>query len=530
MGNYLNIGNAGFSVVREGIYVDKTGLISFMNRILGTRDKLSCVSRPRRFGKSYAAQMLCAYYDKSCDSRKLFEDLAISKDPSFETHLNQYNVIYLDITGFVSRAFVAGTMSWIVQELQKEVIHELCAACPEAEKKEYLPDMLYDISQVTGEKFIFIIDEWDALFREAKADTFSQDCYIQLLRGLFKDSGRTDKMIAAAYMTGILPIKKYGTQSAMTDFREYTMLAPKRLAEYVGFMEPEVRALCEQYGMDFEEAKKWYDGYSFSRVKSIYNPNSVIEAVKSGEFGNYWTQTETFETLRIYIDMDEDGLKEAIIQMLGGARIKIDVGAFQNDMTTIKGRDDILTLFVHLGYLAYDMSSRSVYIPNEEIREEFVRAVTHGRHTEIAKLIRGSDALLDATLNRDEEAVAAAIEEAHQAGTAPTFYNNEQALRSVIRFAYISCVDAYFQIDELPSGHGYADVVFFPKKNSSMPLLLIELKWNKTEQGAIGQIKKKDYPQTLKDYGGEMLLVGINYDAKSKKHTCMIEEYFDKME
>lgn len=381
MGNYLNIGNAGFSAVREGIYVDKTGLISFMNRILGTRDKLSCVSRPRRFGKSYAAQMLCAYYDKSCDSRKLFEDLAISKDPSFETHLNQYNVIYLDITGFVSRAFVAGTMSRIVQELQKEVIHELCAACPEAEKKEYLPDMLYDISQVTGEKFIFIIDEWDALFREAKADTFSQDCYIQLLRGLFKDSGRTDKMIAAAYMTGILPIKKYGTQSAMTDFREYTMLAPKRLAEYVGFMEPEVRALCEQYGMDFEEAKKWYDGYSFSRVKSIYNPNSVIEAVKSGEFGNYWTQTETFETLRIYIDMDEDGLKEAIIQMLGGARIKIDVGAFQNDMTTIKGRDDILTLFVHLGYLAYDMSSRSVYIPNEEIREEFVRAVTHGRHT-----------------------------------------------------------------------------------------------------------------------------------------------------
>ncbi len=295
-------------------------------------------------------------------------------------------------------------------------------------------------------------------------------------------------------------------------------------------MEPEVRALCEQYGMDFEEAKKWYDGYSFSRVKSIYNPNSVIEAVKSGEFGNYWTQTETFETLRIYIDMDEDGLKEAIVQMLGGARIRIDAGAFQNDMTTIKGRDDILTLFVHLGYLAYDMSSRSVYIPNEEIREEFVRAVTHGRHTEIAKLIRGSDALLEATLNQNEEAVAAAIEEAHQAGTAPTFYNNEQALRSVIRFAYISCVDAYFQIDELPSGHGYADVVFFPKKNSSMPLLLIELKWNKTEQGAIGQIKKKDYPQALKDYGGEMLLVGINYDAKSKKHTCLIEEYFDKME
>ena len=177
-------------------------------------------------------------------------------------------------------------------------------------------------------------------------------------------------------MTGILPIKKYGTQSAMTDFREYTMLSPKQLAEYVGFTEQEVKNLCDQSGMNFEEMKRWYDGYSFSRVKSVYSPNSVIEAVKSEEFGSYWTQTETYQTLQFYIDMDEDGLKQAILQMLGDAAIKIDPGTFQNDMTIIKSKDDVLTLLVHLGYLAYDVDERTVRIPNDEVRQEFIRAVT----------------------------------------------------------------------------------------------------------------------------------------------------------
>lgn len=388
MGKYLNVGNAGFEAVRKGRYVDKTGMISFINSTLGTKDKLTCVSRPRRFGKSFAAQMFSAYYDKNCDSRELFEGLEISRDPSFEKYLNKYNVIFLDITEFTSDAFIKGDMENVVMNLESKVIDELAAAYPDVEREENLPNMLYSIAENTGHKFIFIIDEWDALFREKKEDTVQQEAYIRLLRGLFKNSGKTDRMIEAAYITGILPIKKYGTQSAMTDFKEYTMLAPKKLAEYVGFTEPEVKDLCEQSGMDFEEMKRWYDGYSFRSIKSVYSPNSVMEAIKSEEFGSYWTQTETYATLQFYIDMDEDGLKQAIVQMLGGAGIKIDAGTFQNDMTTIKNKDDVLTLLVHLGYLAYDADSKSVRIPNEEVREEFVRAVTAGRHTEIAKLIR----------------------------------------------------------------------------------------------------------------------------------------------
>ncbi len=347
MGDYLNVGNAGFTSVRKGLYVDKTDMIAFINGTLGTTDKLTCVSRPRRFGKSFAAKMLCAYYDKSCDSQKLFENLRIAGDESFRKHLNKYDVIYLDITWFIS---IVDDMKRVVSYLQKAVIQELREAYPHVAVKDTLAETLSRITDVTGNKFIIIIDEWDALFREAKYDQDLQEEYIQMLRGLFKSSGQTDKMIEAAYLTGILPIKKYGTQSAVSDFREYTMISPGKLAKYVGFTEDEVNMLCERHGMDFEEMKHWYDGYSISCLKSVYNPNSVMEAIKNEEFGNFWTRTETYESLKIYIELNEDGLREAIVQMLGGAHFKINVGSFQNDMTTIKVKDDVLTLLVHLGY------------------------------------------------------------------------------------------------------------------------------------------------------------------------------------
>jgi hypothetical protein len=521
MGNYLNIGNDGFEMVRKGKYVDKTGLIAFINSTLGTQRKLTCVSRPRRFGKSFAAKMLCAYYGKGCDSRELFRGLKIASEKSFEEHLNRYDVIYLDITTLISSV---SDIKNIVSEIRKKVISEVREAYHDVKQDDTIFETLANVAEATGNKFFIIIDEWDALFREAKNDTELQKEYIGLLRSLFKGA-LTDKMLIGAYMTGILPIKKYGTQSALTDFKEYSMLEPKMLEEYVGFTEEEVKNLCDEYGMNFEEMKRWYDGYSFTNVSSVYSPNSVMEAVFNRKIGNYWTKTETYESLKIYIDMNEDGLKEAIVQMLGGAKCRIDVETFQNDMTSITCRDDVLTLLIHLGYLAYDEKSESAYIPNEEVRREFVRAVKYGRHKEVARLIQNSDRLLQATLAMDSETVATAIEEAHSAGTAPLFYNDEQALRSVIRFAYISCIDEYLRIEELPSGIGYADVVYLPKKNSNKSIMVVELKWNKTAEGAIAQIKNRNYPQVLEGFGSDILLVGVNYDEKSKEHTCVIEKY-----
>lgn len=315
--------------------------------------------------------MLCAYYDKSCDSDHLFSDLEIAKDTKYKEFLNQYDVIYLDITWFIStEKNIGNTVSY----LQNQVVEELYNVYPFIEKDYSLPIMLARIAEATGNKFIIIIDEWDALFREAKNDINLQMEYLQLLRRLFK-SNLTDKMIEAAYMTGILPIKKYGTQSALTDFREYTMLQPKKLVEYVGFTEDEVKDLCKKYGMDFDETKKWYDGYSFNKVKSVYSPNSVIQAINNEEFGDYWTETETYESLKSYINMNEDGLKDAVISMLGGNQYKINTRTFQNDMYSINSKDDVLTLLVHLGYLAYDSTKKEVYIPNQEVSDEFKNAV-----------------------------------------------------------------------------------------------------------------------------------------------------------
>lgn len=526
MGKYLNPGNAGFQSVLKGKYIDKTGLIDYINQTLGTKQKLTCVSRPRRFGKSFAAQMLCAYYDISCDSRELFQNMKIASKPSYQAHLNQYHTLYLDITWFVS---TAACLKDTVKTLQQAVIKELKEAYPDMveEAELSLPVALADINAKSGTKFVIIIDEWDALFREAKNDKSLQEEYVQLLRGLFRSS-LTDKMIEAAYMTGILPIKKYGNQSALSDFYEFTMVDPSPLEEYAGFTENEVIDLCRQSDLDFQEVRHWYDGYILGNGLHVYSPKSVLDAISRKRFGSYWTQTETYESLKTYITMNFDGLKDAILSMLGGSKCEIDTGTFQNDMTTFHSKDDVLTLLAHLGYLAYDAPSECVFIPNQEVKEEFLRAIKHTDSPELVQVVRQSEQILAATLRMDGEAVAHMLDQIHLTNTTPMFYNNEQALRSVIQLAYISRVKDYLEFQELPGGKGYADIVFLPKKESAKPLLLIELKWNKSPEGAIAQIKDKQYIQVIEDFGGEVLLVGINYETKNKTHSCVIEKYHRK--
>lgn len=527
MGKYVNPGNKAFErVVKTGKYVDKTGMIEFTNNIINDLRPLICFSRPRRFGKSIAAHMLTAYYSKGCDSREIFSGLKIAGLPTFEDELNQNTVIFLDIQWLKSVAADQGQMEQIVSFMQAQVIEELLEIYPDIVDKDEksLANALFSINNATDAQFIVIIDEWDCLFREAKDNKSLQDEYVRFLRAMFKGAA-SDAFIKLAYITGILPIKKYGTQSALNNFREYTMVEPYFLAEYIGFTEEEVQALCEQYKMDFEECKRWYDGYSFDEVQSVYSPNSVINAMNNRKFGSYWTKTETYDSLRFYIDTNFDEIRTAILSMLSGEMIEIDPETFQNDMVSIQNRDDVLTLLVHLGYLAYDGSEKSVYIPNEEVRAEFIRATKNSSREELSRVIKNSDALLKATLRMDGDEVARRIQLAHQYYTTSQFYNNEQALRMVIMLAYVSRVDDYCDFQELPSGKGYADILFFPKKNSRKPALLIELKWNHSAGGAIEQIKEKGYCEAIQNYGGDILLVGINYDEKAKEHSCLIEKF-----
>ena len=523
MGNYLNPGNSGFTRIRNDVYVDKSGLIGLINQSIDTPRCLTCISRPRRFGKSFAAKMLCAYYDKTCDSSHLFDDLVIAKDKQYLEYLNKYDVIYLDITGIIGATDKKDMVSFI----KRNVTQELTMAYPGLRVQEAFFDTLGNAVELAGNKFIMIIDEWDAPIREAKDQPDVQREYLEFLRSLFKNSSKTDKIFAAAYMTGILPIKKDGSQSAISDFEEFSMLKPRKFGAYVGFTEAEVKDLCRDHGADFALMKQWYDGYAFRGVDSVYNPNSVMKAIRNDDFDSYWAETSAAVSLMGYISLDFDGLSKTVAELIGGISIKVDTKGFANDLVTFRNRDDVLTLLIHLGYLAYDEETQSAYIPNEELRREFARTIREVKRDETIRRVRESDQLIYDTVHGNADAVAAYIEKIHAEETAALFYNNEQALRSVIKLAYFSYKDHYLKFEELPAGNGYADIVYLPKKDSMLPALVIEMKWNKSAKGAIAQIKDKRYPDALRGYGGDLLLVGINYDKDAqpgkRKHECVIE-------
>jgi hypothetical protein len=523
MGIYVNPGKENFEVaVKSEIYVDKTGLLEYTNRILGTEQRCMCVSRPRRFGKSIAANMMMAYYSKGADSGELFAGLGITKAADYEKHLNAHNVIYLDVASALVRA---RDVSLVVDSMQVRVIEELQGMYPDVVKAEedVLADALAKINQAAGEKFIVIIDEWDAIFREEKADQNLQKQYVNFLRGMFK-SGQSTAFIELAYLTGILPIKRYNSESALNNFREFTMTRPGRIAEYIGFTEDEVRELCQRYDMDFAETKRWYDGYSFPTLSHVYNPNAVVNAMLNGEFGSYWTDTASYTTLTDLISMNFDGLKDTILQLLAGERIIVDVKSFQNDMTTFRRRDDVLTLLIHLGYLAYDRSGKA-YIPNEEVKESFYNAIGDTNWTPVLEAIKASDALLKATINGDGEAVAAGVDRVHMANTSILTYNDENALACVITLAYYNAINQYTLHREMPAGKGYADILFRPRKYADCPAMVVELKVNRSAESALSQIKERRYVEALEDYQGKVLLVGVNYDKETKEHTCVIGEW-----
>ncbi|MCI5995392.1 MAG: ATP-binding protein [Blautia sp.] len=521
MGSYLNPGNEKFfQSVNSEIYVDKTGLISYCNQVINTLQRYLCISRPRRFGKSVTADMLVAYYSRGCDSEELFAPFEISQTDGYEVHRNQYHVIFLNMQEFLSRT---GSMEAMLSLIKKRVICDMKREYPETVffDEQDLIGCMQDLYAETGIPFVLVIDEWDCVFREYKEDDDAQKKYLDFLRDLLKDKG----YIVLCYMTGILPVKKYGTHSALNMFDEFSMTFSGTLAKYVGFTEDEVRALCDSYQMDFEETKKWYDGYHLEHAGSVYNPRSVVSAMRFHSFQYYWNQTETFEALRTYIDMNFEGLKDDIVEMMNGKnRILVNTGSFSNDMVTFHSKDDVMTLLVHLGYLGYLSDTGEVFIPNHEILNEYVTAVSNSDWGEVSKALKNSRLALEAVWNREEEKVAEAVERAHYENS-HLQYHDENALSYTISLAFYVARNFYTLYRELPTGKGFADMVFFPKKQyADRPALVIELKWNQGARGAIEQIKQKNDCESLKDYKGNVLLVGISYDKNTRRHHCIIEE------
>ena len=525
MGVYFNPNNGSFTKDRNyKIYIDKTGLLEYLNEQLGTPQNCIAVSHARRFGKSHAAGMIDAYYSLGCDSTNLFENTKIAESDDFRKYMNKYNVIHLDISSFWDfhkDDIIEKIVEYVYKDFKKDFGEEL-------DYKDTISYVLMSIYQKTGIPFVIIIDEWDCVIRNSEDKNLIHK-YLQFLHSLFK-SEESKSFLALAYITGILPIKKIKDESALNNFEEYTMVKSKPITEYYGFTEKEVRELCEEYDMDFESAKAWYNGYLIDGVH-MYNPNSVATAMKKKDFDSYWKNTSSFASINTFITMNYEGLKDDILKMLTGGKVMVETESFQNDLFEIQSKDDALTALIHLGYLGYDADRKSAYIPNYEVAKAFQMALKTGTWSEIAKTISRCDELLLETIDGNADKVAEIIELAHETYTSVLNYNDENSLSCVLTMAYFTAPGYYEIIREHPAGKGYADFIFKPRANAGWrPAMVVELKYNQSADTAIKQIKEKRYQGALSDYHDKILLVGINYDAEGKEkkhHTCVIEEWME---
>lgn len=526
MGMYLNPAASLFErSLQSEIYVDKSGLIAKVNAHVNTQQNCLCISRPRRFGKSMAANMLSAYYCYGEDTHHLFADLFINTDQSYQQHRNQYDVLMINMQEFLSRS---ETVTEMLELLQLRLLHELREAYQVSDMDmKHLDWGMEAVFAVTKRPFVILIDEWDCLFREYQDNTAAQKQYLDFLRIWLKDR----RYVGLAYMTGILPIKKYGTHSALNMFTEYSVSDPGELASFFGFTEEEISELCSRYHISEEEMKAWYNGYTLYnhqdgsvRPIAIYSPRSVIESILRRNFSTYWNQTETYEALKVYIQMNYDGLKEKFVAMMAGAHVPCDISGFANDMTSFRSSDDVLALLIHLGYLTYDEMKRCVFIPNKEVGSEYVTTIkrTDGWGA-VSRSVEYSKRLLEALWNLDCAAVATGIDLAHQE-VSVLQYNDENALSYTISLAFYYAREYYTLVREMPAGKGFADICLIPRAlYADKPAVVIELKWDRSALGAIAQIKERKYTQALSEYRGNLLLVGIYYDRKNKIHHCEIE-------
>lgn len=523
MTDFINPGNVLFRMSRASEwYVDKSMLLAFTNRKLGTEGRFLCITRPRRSGKSMAANMVAAYYDESCDSQALFHGLAMEKDPGFATHLNKYPVIKIDMGGFLSELVDHKNATAKLDGMLSEELRETfrVSPLPQNPSARKTAATIRTIYARTGKPFVLVIDEWDAMFREFPDDTEEQDAYLEFLRSLCKNDTMRDS-VALCYLTGILPIKRYRTQSALNNFDEYTMLDPGELAPFVGFTEPEVRQLCALRGMDFEELKRWYDGYEF-QGQSIYNPFSVVRALSRGSCANYWSDTSSFEDAKFYINLGLQGLRDDVTALVAGERRKVNVTKFGNTLTDLGGKDEVLTLLIHLGYLAYDRESKSAYVPNLEVSQRLADSVADSGWGYVSEALAKSEDLLEATLAGKEDEVARIIASVHGDASSVLTYNRENDLALVVMLAYQSARAWYLVRREQPAGDGYADVAFIPRPGCRKPPLLVELKWGKAPRKGMAQIQEKNYASLFRGYG-EAVLCAIAYDPRTKRHACTIK-------
>ncbi len=498
------------NTIRNQYYVDKSLLIEKVSSNIGTGTHDICITRPRRFGKTVNARMLAAYYTKGYDSSGLFDSLMVSKTGEYHKWMNSKNVVFID---FSEQPDICESFKDYLAYYIKGLKRDLEVAYPDLKNRDF--DRISDMFEATGDSFLFILDEWDSVFYEKFMTEDDKGRFLKWLKGLLKDCPYVD----LAYMTGVLPIVKYSSGSELNMFSEYNFMNDNVYDQYFGFSEAEVKELCGmQDKVSFTELREWYDGYYFHDGSHLFNPRSVNEALRRGCCHNYWTETGPMNEIAECIENNADAVREDIVKMVSGISVQVVLDGYSAANLRLDSRDEILSAMAVYGFLAYHDGRLS--IPNAELMEKFQQVLSRESMGEVRKIVAQSKEVLDATLSQQEDKVAQLLEKVHDSEIPFLKYNDENALSCVITLCYLAARDKYRVEREQKTGKGF-NYVFTPKK-PGLPAIILELKYGKSCEEALAQIKEKNYIQKVEGCG-EVLLVGINYDAK-KHHTCKIEK------
>ena len=519
------------AVLNSPYFVDKTLLLEELIPLLCQEQRFVCITRPRRFGKTVMANMIGAFFQKGADSCDIFDNLLIAGKEDYKNHLNRHNVIFIDFSEMPENC---SSYSQYISRILSGLKQDLSNAFPELDidKEKSVWDILTAVFEKNGQKFIFIMDEWDAVFHMSFITEDNRKEYLQFLKLLLKSKS----YVELAYITGILPIAKYSSGSELNMFQEYDMATKIRYSEYFGFLDSEIDMLYERYTKNTvnpritrQELKEWYDGYHTASGERLYNPRSVVCALSDGQLASYWTSSGPYDEIFYCIRNDLEHIRDDLALMVCGESVDARIGEFAAFSMDLKTKNQIYSAMVVYGLLTYD--DGRVLIPNRELMLKYDELLqTEDSLGYVYRLAARSEQMLKATFAGDTDTMAEVLEYVHDREIPVLSYNHEIELAAVVNLVYLAARDRYRVEREDKAGKGFVDFIFYPLRRND-PCMILELKVDHTPEEAIHQIKEKKYISRfsgklgeLPQYTGRILAVGIGYKKKTKQHLCAVEE------
>lgn len=538
MGTYLNSITPYTLYKSESLspyFVDKTLMLRELFPYVSAGNRHICITRPRRFGKTIMANMISSFFQKASDSSEVFDSLTISQVDDYRRYKNQYNVIRIDFSKMPRNC---DSYTQYIERIEALLIEDVKEAFPQVKINEAdaVGDILESVFVQCGEKFIFVLDEWDFIFHRDFINEIDKEKYVAFLSNLLKDR----PYVVLSYMTGILPIAKYSSGSELNMFAEFTMVNSPMFGEYFGFTDDEVDDLYRRYIVECDRQHKeksvtrkglrdWYNGYYTKSGERVYNPRSVVFALQFNNLANYWTSSGPYDEIYYYIRNNISDVRDDLALMISGESVTAKVQEYAATSMNLSTRDEIYSAMVVYGFLSY--LNGKVCIPNRELMEKFDELLVKNESLGyVYRLAKESEKMLKATLAGDTLTMERILEFAHNTEVPLLSYNHETELSAIVNLVYLAARDSYRVEREDKAGTGYVDFIFYPY-DTTADCIILELKVDHTPDEAIAQIIDKKYALKFmpklagqKIYTGRILAVGIGYWKESKKHSCKVEE------